>query len=274
MGVNLQTIASACSRPVHWAFGSLCPACGKRSLQRRRHALWDELVTEWGLDARWTDWFNEREGRCCARCYSSRRAQHMASVITGELNRLLGTEYKSLRQACRAPEWTRLSVAEINSCGSLHYFLRFHPSLAYSEFGSSQPGLASEDITALSYNDEAFDIVLTSETLEHVPDARRALRETWRVLRPGGRHIFTIPVVWDRSRSRQRAAIVNGAVVHHLPPTYHGAPSVNADDFLVFSEFGADVTETISEAGFDVSVVRDNANPAVCTFIATKPLHF
>ena len=51
---------------------------------------------------------------------------------------------------------------------------------------------------------QRFDLVLTSETLEHVPDPRLALRETLRVLRPGGRHVFTVPLE-SAARRRVRA---------------------------------------------------------------------
>ena len=59
--------------------------------------------------------------------------------------------------------------------------------------GSIVDGFRSEDLTRLTYSDASFDLVLTSETLEHVPDLEAALREIRRVLVPGGRHIFTIP---------------------------------------------------------------------------------
>jgi SAM-dependent methyltransferase len=48
---------------------------------------------------------------------------------------------------------------------------------------------------ALPFDDGSFDIVLSVEMLEHVPAAARAdaLREMFRVLRPGGRMIVTFP---------------------------------------------------------------------------------
>jgi ubiquinone/menaquinone biosynthesis C-methylase UbiE len=49
------------------------------------------------------------------------------------------------------------------------------------------------DITAIPVADGAFDAVLCTEVLEHVPDPIAALRELTRVLRPGGIMILTSP---------------------------------------------------------------------------------
>ena len=46
--------------------------------------------------------------------------------------------------------------------------------------------LEEGDVTALGYPDESFDVVVSTTVLEHVRDLPAALRETRRVLRPGG----------------------------------------------------------------------------------------
>ena len=49
------------------------------------------------------------------------------------------------------------------------------------------------DIQQLAHTGASFDTVVSCETVEHVPDPRRALRELARVLRPGGRLFLTTP---------------------------------------------------------------------------------
>jgi len=49
------------------------------------------------------------------------------------------------------------------------------------------------DITAIPEPDGAFDAILCSEVLEHVPDPTRALDEFARLLKPGGKLILTAP---------------------------------------------------------------------------------
>ena len=64
-------------------------------------------------------------------------------------------------------------------------------------FASSQ-GLTNiewekQDIQSLIYPTASFDTIISCETLEHVPDPRRALAELSRVLKPGGRLFLTTP---------------------------------------------------------------------------------
>jgi len=68
---------------------------------------------------------------------------------------------------------------------------------AMRERGQVPPGLVCSavqgDATRLPFADEAFDRVIASEVMEHVPDDLAALDELTRVLRPGGSIAVTVP---------------------------------------------------------------------------------
>jgi SAM-dependent methyltransferase len=52
------------------------------------------------------------------------------------------------------------------------------------------------DAMSLPFPDESFDVVLSTQVLEHLPKPADAVREAVRVLRRGGRMIVTVPGVW------------------------------------------------------------------------------
>lgn len=52
---------------------------------------------------------------------------------------------------------------------------------------------AREDITKLSFPDCTFDLVIANHVLEHVIDDRAAMREIFRVLKPGGLAVLQTP---------------------------------------------------------------------------------
>jgi SAM-dependent methyltransferase len=56
------------------------------------------------------------------------------------------------------------------------------------------PGrLVEADALSLPFPDEAFDSVLMSEVLEHIPEDARAVAEAYRVLKPGGVLAVSVP---------------------------------------------------------------------------------
>jgi len=198
------------------------------------------------------------------------RSQQLATAIVRVVNRELGTAAGHLRGLFRDRQARRLSIAEINSAGRLHRYLRRCRGLRYSEYRSRKPWVRSENLTRLSYADASFDLVTTSDVLEHVPDVGVALREIYRVLRPGASHVFTVPIVWDRP-TRQRAELRGGRVVHLLAPSYHGSMGEREPDFLVFHEFGGDFVDRVKSAGFEVELMSDESNRALVTLIARRP---
>lgn len=259
-------------RTVGHVIGSRCTACGERAISIPGRPVDERLARAWHLDAdEWAD-MNAREGMVCGSCRCNARARYFGEVIGAWAHRRCGAVGTSFAARVASPGFRQLAVAEINASHGLHQFLARAPGVRYSEFGSKDPAVPDESLLGLSYPDDTFDLVLTSDTLEHVPDLERALAEIRRVLKPGGAHLCTVPVLMSRAETLQRAELrADGGVRHRQPPSYHAGPVADADDYLVFFEFGADFAQRLRDAGFDVDLHQAVDNPMQVVFETTKP---
>lgn len=113
-----------------------------------------------------------------------------------------------------------------------------------------------QNLTQLSYPDHSFDLSLSFEDLEHIPDYRSALSELFRVTKEGGSVLLSAPFVLDSQKNITRAKLSDkGEVVHLMEPEYHDDP-LKAEGILCFHHFGWDLLNELKEVGFkDVFVV-------------------
>ncbi len=225
-----------------------CYACGAQDqIWKFTTIINSELATTWDLTESLRNSFDARESMFCTVCGCSFRLRLLSEALVNEYGNV------SLKELVES-DLKKIKVAEINSCGKLHQFLQELPALRYSEFGSKDPSIPSENLEALSYEDNSLDLILTSDTLEHVPNFDVAMSEILRVLKPGGLHVFTIPVVWSR-KTRKRAVLRESGVDNILEASYHG---VGQPDYLVFTEFGYDIIAQIEKIGFETTVFKMN----------------
>lgn len=57
------------------------------------------------------------------------------------------------------------------------------------------------DICNLPFKDNEFDVILCNHVLEHIPDDTKAMKELYRVLKPGGFGVFQIPQDLNRENT-------------------------------------------------------------------------
>lgn len=238
-----------------------CSVCGRWALMvLRRRVIPRRLIELWGLNAAQAEALARKESLDCCWCGAKLRGRRLATVLVGLYPRQDGPPPRSLREWTRIPEARALAIAEINAIDGVRHELRALPGFQASEFrpgdapGAIVDGVRCEDLTRLSYADASFDVVLTSETLEHVPDLAAALREIRRVLKPTGVHVFTIPVNPSVDTTHARAVVRENGSAESLrgPLIHHPGGDVG---YLVFTEFGRDVESVLRDAGFETQVI-------------------
>jgi ubiquinone/menaquinone biosynthesis C-methylase UbiE len=150
-------------------------------------------------------------------------------------------------------EHRHLRVLEINEAGQLTQFLRELPHYTLARY-------PDVDMTRMPYGESSYDLVVHSDTLEHVPQPTAALSECYRVLSPGGYCAFTVPVVVDRM-TRSRAGLAS---------SFHGSSAERASDFMVHTEYGCDAWRHIMVAGFKECRVITPEFPSALAFVGVR----
>ncbi|MBS1729427.1 MAG: class I SAM-dependent methyltransferase [Bacteroidetes bacterium] len=82
----------------------------------------------------------------------------------------------------------------------------------------------------LAFEDEQFNTILCTQVLEHVFDTKGVLSEAYRVLKPGGHMLLTVPFTWE---------------IHEKPY-----------DFYRFTRYG--LTDAFKTVGFEILELKAN----------------
>lgn len=108
-------------------------------------------------------------------------------------------------------------------------------------------GYRCESLEALTYKDDSFDLFVTQDVMEHLFNPDLAFKEIARVLKPGGAHIFTVPIMNKHKRSQVWASQnEQKETVFHHPAEYHGNP-IDKEGSLVTMHWGYDIVSYISK---------------------------
>lgn len=224
-----------------------CICCGGKEFTEEK-VLWRALIDEWGLSPHETRYIDRQQGLRCRRCGSNLRTMALALAIC-RCYKHPGPFVGFVRDR----RIRRLRVLEINEAGQLTQFLSELPSHTIARY----PDI---DMTQMPYRQGSYDLVIHSDSLEHVPQPIAGLAECYRVLSPGGYCVFTIPVIVDRM-TRSRAG---------LAPSYHGDRSERRDEMQVQTEYGSDAWKHVMCAGFDECRLISPEFPSALAFVAVR----
>jgi SAM-dependent methyltransferase len=184
-------------------------------------------------------WFNEtgpwlRDQYLCSRCGSIPRNRAIIKVLNDHF-----------------PGWRELQIYE-SSPGSpssdkikreckRYVASQFFPEIPRGQFKGGQ---RSEDLEALTFPDESFDLVITQDVFEHVLRPAKAFAEIARTLKLGGAHVYTVP--YFRGKKTVVRAKPNGDrdITHLMKPDYHCNP-IEATGSLVVTEWGDELCDFV-----------------------------
>ena len=153
--------------------------------------------------------------------------------------------YKQLYVHESSPGGRGASVKLHHECE--HYSAsHFYPDITPGSIHNKH-GYQCQNLEELTFPDNSFDLFITQDVLEHIYHPDRAFREIARVLRPGGAHIFTVPII-NKEKKTQRWASLNedGSPCFLYEPEYHGNP-IDQKGSPVTMHWGYDISEYIMQ---------------------------
>ena len=170
---------------------------------------------------------NGRKNALCPRCGSLER-HRMIWCYLREKSDLFSNKMKFLHIA---PEFC--FQRKFRGMSNLDYF---------SVDLNSSSAMINMDITDMQFEDDSFDGMLCIHVLEHIVDDIKAMREIYRILRPGGWGILHVPIKGDKTVENSAIATAEERMKHYGDPDH-------------VRLYGRDIKDRLTSVGFSVKVI-------------------
>lgn len=193
-----KVIQRAIKLPRYLGSEHRCPICGVGL--RAFKPIWRSYtrkVEQFGYVHRHAELetFN-REAFSCPKCDASDRDRLMAIFLDGILPALA--------------KGGGIRLTEFAPSDPLSRKISRNPSIEYRTADLYRNDVQDRiDLTDISYPDELTDIFICSHMFEHIPDDRKAMRELYRILKPGGFGLVLVPLAVGVDETHEDPTIVS-----------------------------------------------------------------
>jgi len=224
----------------------------------------------------YTDEALYRESLVCRECLTTSRYRSIARGILRAIQDLAGVQAESIAEL--NPVFENVSLKIYDTQVPFYFETNAYPipdllskckwiDIETSQYRPKEPfgvklgaNVSNQNLEELTFPDNTFDVVITSDVMEHVRLDERAHREISRVLKPGGIYIFTVPHFRDR-----RETLVRVKPVDPSDPTkdqfltekeYHGDANSEDSRTLSYRSYGTHLDEFLHTLGFSVEYCK------------------
>lgn len=206
----------------------ICPLCGKTLFLRYN---WDK----WSVR--------------CVKCGAAANSMALASVLNIKIDK-----------------WMEKTIYVNSASGPYFNFLKRHcekltNSLFFEDvsLGEYLKNIQCQDLQSLTYQDNFFEICTSAEIFEHVPDDKKAFKEIYRVLQPGGVLLFTVPFEGSEY-TIERAQGFGDSLKYLTLPEYHN-DSMRGGKVLCYRDYGKDILKRLEDVGFIETEIIEPDDP-------------
>lgn len=186
-----------------------------------------------------------RDGYICGKCGSIPRERALMFILE--------KYYPNWKDCCvhESSPCNRGTSLKLRKMCKNYLASQFFPGYPLGSVHSS--GFRNEDLGNQTFPDQSFDLVITQDVVEHLLDPEKVFSEIARVLKPGGAHIFSVPLV--NATTEFRAKLVDGNIKFLLEPRYHGNP-VDINGSLVAVDWGSDIVDYIYKSSGLITTIN------------------
>lgn len=201
-----------------------------------------------------------RESLNCRGCGAPMRIRTLAAGLLDVMADRFGVQADTIEQLARAwPAGVRVLDTDVHSL--INKRLAGLPGYVQSVYMDDkangeqvEDGVFNVDLQAVPFPDAEFDLIITSEVMEHVRWPEVAHREIRRCLKPGGTYLFTVPY----DDSLERTWVLIDSVTDEplvLPMQFHG-DTIRGEGIKSYRVFGRDLVDDLREVGLDAAFLR------------------
>jgi SAM-dependent methyltransferase len=219
-----------------------------------------------------------RESLVCKECSTTSRYRSIARGILIAAKELKTIEAESIKDLVKSysnlPDSSKLKIYDTQVP---FYYRTSYPipdilsectwiDVQTSKFRPQQrlglqlgPNTTNQNLEQLTFSDDSFDIVITSDVMEHVRLDYKAHQEIRRVLKPNGIYLFTVPNFRHKSEALIRIKITDPSDPSKdqflMEKEYHGDPNGH-DMSLCYRTYGTDLDGFLRRLGFTVEYCK------------------
>lgn len=171
--------------------------------------------------------YREANCNCCGRPLRNNDVLHMI-----------------FQQCGQYPKLRKKKILNTASVGSVHEKLKDLPNYVCSDYfddvpsGTYRNGVLCADLRNLPFKNHSLDLIISEDIFEHIDGIEKAFQEIERVLKIGGKHIFTIPICESRNSIKMPESIR----VNHMD-------YLRPQGIKVTYDYGKDICELIDKIG-------------------------
>ena len=188
---------------------------------------------------------------------------------------IIGAGYRknNICPACQSTDRDRLIFVYLNNSGffnkkqkvlhispepSLYKVISKHPEIKYITGTKYSEGIyypqkiMKLDLVGLPFQDNEFDFIMCNHVLEHIEDDQTAMKELYRVLKPGGSGILQVPISLTMETTFEDPEIISKS----NREKYYG-------QFDHVRIYGKDYSERLQKVGFIVEHFNPEENDKI-----------